>query len=429
MPDSTPAAPVLSAGVATAEERPIVTTTAAARAEALAGRPLETARVRLDSVDLLRGIVMVIMALDHVRDFFHHDALLFDPTNLSRTNTALFLTRWVTHFCAPVFVFLAGTGAFLSTQRGKTKAELSRFLLTRGLWLVVLELTVVRLGWTFNLDYTFNVGQVIWAIGWSMVALSVLIYLPLWAITAFGVGMIALHNAFDPFRAQSVGALSGVWATFHTGELTETYGGIRFFPMYPLIPWIGVMAVGYSFGHIFTLERERRKKILLYLGLGLTLLFVALRATNLYGDPRPWSQQGNALWTFFSFINCQKYPPSLLFLLMTLGPAIASLALLERVNLKPSALARPFIIFGRVPLFYYVIHLFVIHALAVVFAFIKYGSAIQEAFQTGRPPVDYGYNLPVVYLVWIGVVIALYPVCRWFANVKRRRKDAWLSYI
>ncbi|HKS28194.1 MAG TPA: heparan-alpha-glucosaminide N-acetyltransferase domain-containing protein [Pyrinomonadaceae bacterium] len=427
MPDSAPIAPVLSAGVAAVEERAAVIDV---RDEArVAVPPVVAARTRLDSVDLLRGLVMVIMALDHVRDFFHHDALLFDPTDLSRTNGALFLTRWVTHFCAPVFVFLAGTGAFLSTMRGKTKGELSRFLLTRGLWLVLLELTVVRLGWTFNLDYTFNVGQVIWAIGWSMVALSVLIYLPLWAITMFGVFMIAVHNAFDPFKAATAGAMSGVWAAFHTGELTETYGGIRFFPMYPLIPWIGVMATGYSFGQIFRLEAEKRRRVLLYLGLALTLLFVLIRATNLYGDPRPWSVQGNALWTFFSFINCQKYPPSLLFLLMTLGPAIASLAFFERVNLKPSALAAPFVVFGRVPLFYYVLHLFVIHGLAVGFAFIKYGSKLQDAFQTGRPPEDYGYSLPIVYLVWIGIILALYPICRWFAGVKRRRKEAWLSYI
>jgi uncharacterized membrane protein len=163
--------------------------------------------------------------------------------------------------------------------------------------------------------------------------------------------------------------------------------------------------------------------------MSLTLLFIILRATNLYGDPRPWTVQGNALWTFFSFINCEKYPPSLLYLLMTLGPAIASLSFLERVNDQPSKLAQPFIIFGRVPLFYYILHLYLIHTLAVVFAFIKYGSGIQDAFSSGRPPKDYGYNLPVVYLVWIGVVAALYPVCRWFANVKRRRKDAWLSYI
>jgi uncharacterized membrane protein len=420
-------APVLSAAVATEERRAAA---ALPRGDAATGgEPVLLARTRLDSVDLLRGIVMVIMALDHVRDFFHHDALLFNPTNLSKTNAALFLTRWVTHFCAPVFVFLAGTGAFLSTRRGKTRAEVSRFLLTRGLWLVLLELTVVRIGWTFDVNYTYNFGQVIWAIGWSMVALSVLIYLPLWAITAFGLIMIGLHNAFDPFRAQSAGVLSGVWATMHTGELTETYGGISFMPAYPLIPWIGVMAVGYSFGHLFTLERERRKKILLYTGLALTLLFIIIRATNLYGDPRPWTVQRNTLWTLFSFVNCEKYPPSLLYLLMTLGPAIALLSFFERVNLKPSRLAQPFVIFGRVPLFYYILHLYLIHTLAVVFALIKYGSSLREVFQTGRPPEGYGYSLLVVYLVWAGVILVLYPVCRWFASVKRRRKDAWLSYI
>ncbi len=421
------ASTTLSAGVATAEAEAILTSPKAA--EEVARQPVAVARPRLDSVDLLRGIVMVIMALDHVRDFFHHDALLFDPTDLSKTNTALFLTRWVTHFCAPVFVFLAGTGAFLSTRRGKTRGELSRFLLTRGLWLILLELTVVRVAWTFDVNYTYTFGQVIWAIGWSMVVLSALVYLPLWAITAFGALMIAVHNAFDSFKAASAGMLSGVWATLHTGEPTIALGSTQFLPMYPLIPWIGVMAVGYSFGQIFTLERESRKKILLYLGLGLTLLFVIIRATNLYGDPRPWEPQGNWLWTFFSFINCQKYPPSLLYLLMTLGPAIASLAFLERVNLKPSRLAQPFVVFGRVPLFYYILHLYLIHALAVAFAIIKYGPQLAEAFKIGRPPADYGYNLWVVYLVWLGVVVALYPVCRWLAGVKRRRRDAWLSYI
>jgi uncharacterized membrane protein len=426
MTKSVPASSMLSAAVATTEERHTFT---APRDEVFTGGPLAPARTRLDSVDLLRGIVMVVMALDHVRDYFHHDALLFNPTDLNKTNAALFLTRWVTHFCAPVFVFLAGTGAFLSTRRGKTRRELSRFLLTRGLWLVLLELTVVRVGWTFDFNYTYSFGQVIWAIGWSMVALSVLIYLPLWAITTFGVVMIAIHNAFDPFKAASAGVLSGVWATLHTGEMTRTFAGTMFAPAYPLIPWIGVMAVGYSFGQIFTLERERRKKILLYLGLGMTLAFVILRATNLYGDPGAWTVRQSTLWTIFSFINCEKYPPSLLYLLMTLGPAITVLSFFERVNLKPSRLAQPFIIFGRVPLFYYILHLYLIHALAVVFAFIKYGPAISQLFQNGRPPDNYGYNLGVVYLVWISVVLALYPICRWFAGVKRRRKDAWLSYI
>lgn len=426
MPDSAPTASVLSAGVSVIEEPVAV---AAIEEEAVARKPQTVARPRLDSVDLLRGIVMVLMALDHVRDFFHHDALFFDPTDLSKTNAALFLTRWVTHFCAPVFVFLAGTGAFLSTRRGKTRAELSRFLLTRGLWLVLLELTVVHVGWTFSFDLRNTFGQVIWAIGWSMVVLSVLVYLPPRVIAAFGIVMIAVHNAFDRVTAQSAGIFSGVWAVLHSGELTHAYGGINFFPAYPLIPWIGVMAAGYGFGQIYTVEQEKRKKILLYLGLGLTLAFIIIRATNLYGDPRPWSVRGSALFTFFSFINCQKYPPSLLYLLMTLGPAIVALSLFERLNVQPSRLAQPFIIFGRVPLFYYVIHLPLIHGLAVLFALIKYGPAISQAFQNGRPPEDYGYSLPVVYLIWIAVVLALYPVCRWFAGVKRRRKDAWLSYI
>jgi uncharacterized membrane protein len=422
--DSTTNRSTMSARVAVAEDA--LNAAAAVGDEAVTGQPV-TARPRLDSIDLLRGLVMVIMALDHVRDFFHQGAFLIDPTDLTKTNTALFFTRWITHFCAPVFVFLAGTGAFLSASRGKTKAELSRFLLTRGLWLIVLELTVIDLGWTFGVD-SFFVGQVIWAIGWSMIVLAFLIYLPVWAITAFGVVMIVAHNLFDPVQARSLGALSGLWAALHARELTETYGGIRLFTMYPLAPWVGVMAAGYGFGQLYLMGRERRRRLLLRLGLGLTLLFIILRAANFYGDPRPWSTQQNALYTFLSFINCEKYPPSLLFLLMTLGPAIIALALSERFNEHPAPLLRPLVVFGRVPLFYYILHIPLIHGLAVVFAIIKYGPAVSEAFKSG-PPADYGYGLPVVYMVWVGVVLALYPACRWFAGVKRRRKDAWLSYL
>jgi uncharacterized membrane protein len=416
---------MMSTGAAVAED--VLVTAAAVGDEAVTGRPVNV-RPRLDSIDLLRGLVMVIMALDHVRDYFHHDALLFDPTDLTKTNPALFFTRWITHFCAPIFVFLAGTGAFLSASRGKTKAELSRFLLTRGLWLIVLELTVVNLGWSFSLNTQF-VGQVIWAIGWSMIVLAVLIYLPLWAVTAFGVVMIATHNLFDSVSARELGAFSGLWAVLHSRELTETYGGVHLFTMYPLVPWIGVMAAGYGFGQVFRLERERRQKLMLHLGTELTLLFVILRAINVYGDPHPWSVQKNALFTFLSFINCEKYPPSLLFLLMTLGPAIIALALFERFNRRRNPALHPLVVFGRVPLFYYVIHIPLIHALAIVFAIVKYGPAVSELFKSGKPPEDYGYSLPVVYLIWVGVVLALYPVCRWFANAKRRRRDAWLSYL
>jgi uncharacterized membrane protein len=428
MQDSTIKRASVSAGVAVAEDALVAAV--AIGDEAARGQPTGVVRQRLDSVDLLRGLVMVIMALDHVRDYFHSDALLFDPTDLSKTNVALFFTRWVTHFCAPVFVFLAGTGAFLSASRGKTRAELSRFLLTRGLWLILLELTVVKLGWSFSFDTQFVV-QVIWAIGVSMIVLALLVHLPVWAITGFGVLMIATHNLFDPVQARSLGAFSGLWATLHSRELTETYGGIHVFTMYPLVPWIGVMAVGYGFGQLYLLERERRRRLMLRLGISLTLFFICLRAINIYGDPHPWTVQNSAVYTFLSFINCEKYPPSLLFLLMTLGPAIIALALFERFNRErvTPPLLQPLVVFGRVPLFFYIIHIPLIHALAIAFAFAKYGPALGDAFKSGRPPADYGYSLFVVYLIWVGVVLALYPVCRWFANVKRRRRDAWLSYL
>jgi uncharacterized membrane protein len=383
-------------------------------------------RKRLDSVDMLRGLVMVVMALDHVRDFLHEATPRFDPTDLSRTDTALFLTRWVTHFCAPVFVFLAGTGAFLSLSRGKTRGEASRFLLTRGLWLVLLELTVVRLAWTFDPTYSVTPGQVIWAIGWSMVALSVLIRLPAWAVGAFGVAVIALHNLLDPVQSATFGRLDWLWAILHTGEPFEVLQGRRFIPVYPLLPWVGVMAAGYGFGRVLLLGRERRHRLLLRLGVGLTLAFVALRASNLYGDPAPWLVQGTGVFTFLSFINTQKYPPSLLFLLMTLGPALLALRLFDR---EAGPASRPLVTFGRVPLFYYVLHLFLIQAVAVGFAVARYGRGLGEAFAGGRLPADYGYDLWVVYAVWLGVVAALYLPCRRFARLKQRRRDVWLSYL
>ncbi|CAN5569337.1 DUF1624 domain-containing protein [soil metagenome] len=390
-------------------------------------------RTRLYSVDLLRGLVMVIMALDHVRDFFHFGG--FDPTDLTKTNTALFMTRWVTHFCAPVFVFLAGTGAFLSTSRGKTKPELARFLLTRGLWLVILELTIVQFAWFFDYDYKYGSGAgVIWAIGWSMVALAVLVFLPTWAMTLFGVVMIATHNLFDGVRSESFGSFSWLWTILHSGGQLEIVPGVWFFVLYPLIPWIGVMAAGYGFGALLLFEHDKRRKWLLSIGSALPLAFIIIRAINFYGDPHPWSEQGSSLFTFFSFINFEKYPPSLLFLLVTLGLAIAALALFNRRR-EPGAFARALIIFGRVPLFYYILHLCLIHLLAVVFAYARYGQA-QFLFETPKPPAfpfnapeGYGYSLPVVYLVWLAVVLMLYPVCRWFAGVKRRRRDAWLSYL
>lgn len=387
------------------------------------------ARTRLDAVDLLRGLVMVIMALDHTRDFFHSGALLFDPTDLTKTTPALFFTRWITHFCAPVFVFLAGTGAFLSLSRGKTKPQLSWFLLTRGVWLIFLELTVVRFGWFFNLNLAdFVFVQVIWAVGWSMLALAALIYLPLWAAAAFGVSMIAGHNLLDRVGPESFGALGWLWRVLHVQGPIEHPSGFMFMVQYPLIPWIGVIAAGYSFGRLLLLEPARRQKILLWLGLGLTAAFVVLRAANFYGDPQPWSVQQKPLDTLLSFLNCQKYPPSLLFLLMTLGPAILLLPLLEQWT---GPLARFFVTFGRVPLFYYLLHIPLLHLLAIFFAYGRYGNQVFELAAGNQPPPGYGYALPVVYLVWIGaVVLLLHPASRWFAGVKERhRHSTWLSYL
>ena len=398
---------------------------AVAAGEAASTGGPEGARPRIESVDLLRGLVMVIMALDHAREYFHHATPLFDPTDLSRTTPALFLTRWVTHFCAPVFVFLAGTGAFLSGARGKTQGEVSRFLLTRGLWLLLLELTVIRLAWTFDPTYRVTPLQVIWAIGWSMVALSALVRLPAWAVTAFGAAMIALHNLLDPVAPASFGPLGWLWAILHTGGPLEPVPGRQFIALYPLTPWIGVMAAGYGCGQLLTLDGERRRRLLLRLGTGLTLGFVVLRALNLYGDPRPWAAQESGLFTFFSFINTQKYPPSLLFLLMTLGPSLVALRLFDR---GAGALSWPFVTFGRVPLFYYALHLYLIHALALSLAIARHGSRLGEAFVNGVPPY-FVYGLPTVYAVWIGVVVVLYFPCRWFAGLKRRRRDAWLSYL
>jgi uncharacterized membrane protein len=386
----------------------------------------ELTRPRLDSVDALRGIVMILMALDHTRGFFSNAT--FDPLNLAQTNPALFLTRWITHYCAPVFVFLAGTGAFLSTTRGKTKSELSWFLVTRGLWLVILELTVIKwTGWAFNFDLHSYGAAVIWAIGWSMVVLAGLVFLPVRFIALFGIVMIAVHNLFDYVRPADWGSFRWLWVILHQGR-----EGIEFLPRYtlgigyPLIPWIGVMAAGYAFGTILLRESNQRRKLIFGLGIALTLLFVLLRVSNVYGNPSPWSQQKTPLFTLFSILHCEKYPPSLLYLLMTLGPALIVLSILDR---GVPRLFQPVLVFGRVPLFYYLLHLPLIHGLAVVFAYARHGHAHGLYGTPGPRPDGYGYSLPLVYLIWIAVIVILYPVCRWFADLKRCRRDAWLSYF
>lgn len=382
---------------------------------------------RLDAVDLLRGLVMVIMALDHTRDFFHSEAFLYPPEDLTKTTPLLFFTRWITHFCAPVFVFLAGTGAFLSVARGKSKRQLSWFLTTRGLWLILLELTVVRLGWFPLAGVSFFILQVIWVLGVSMIVLAALVHLPVRAVAAVGLLMIATHNLLDRFTVQSAGSLGWLWRLLHVSAPWQPTSGLVVIVIYPLIPWIGVMAAGYAFGKLLLLEGARRRKVLLTLGLALTLAFIVLRATNLYGDPRPWGGQASATYNLLSFLNAQKYPPSLLFLLMTLGPAIALLPLLEGAR---GALARFLLTFGRVPLFFYLLHIPLIHLVSLAVDLARFRRPVFDTiFVNGQPPPGYGYTLAVVYLVWASVVLALYPLCRWFADVKRRRRDAWLSYL
>jgi uncharacterized membrane protein len=386
------------------------------------------ARPRLDSVDLLRGLAIVLMSLDHVREFL--SAAQINPTDPAQTTPALFFTRWVTHFCAPVFVFLAGAGAYLYRARGHSTGEVSWFLLTRGLWLVVLELTVVRLAWFFNFDYfSHSVGQVIWTIGWSMVALAGLVHLPVAAIATIGVLIIAFHNLFDPVAADSFGRWAWVWRFLHDGGPISPLNGVTIHVAYALLPWLGVMAAGYAFGAMFQLPASQRRSQILALGVTLSIAFVGLRYANVYGDPAPWAAQGALMRTVFSFLNLQKYPPSLLFLLMTLGPAMIFLAAVDDRPAGP--LGRMLVTFGRVPLFYYVVHLYVIHALAVGLIYWQHGETPDWlfSFPPGHAGEGYGYSLPVLYAIWFGIVAALYPLCRWFAGVKRRSSAAWLSYL
>jgi uncharacterized membrane protein len=374
---------------------------------------------RVASIDILRGLVMVLMALDHVRDFFT-DAH-FDPLDLTQTNGPLFLTRWITHFCAPTFVLLAGVSAYL-TGRSCSRAELSRFLLTRGLWLVVLEVTLMSLVWTFNVRYDHGLFlQVIWAIGVSMIVLAALVHLPVGEIAAYSLLIIFGHNLLDDLDPQRFGSWAPLWSLLHVSEPIP-----HAFVAYPLVPWIAVMSLGYCIGSLFDLERERRKQWFVYLGAASLTVFVLLRATNVYGDPADWSLQSTTVRTLLSFVDVHKYPPSLQYLLLTLGTALLLLAALETARGKFSEVLRTF---GRVPLFFYVLHIALAHLAAGVIALaMGYGTALlTDDFM--QVPQQWGFGLPVIYLAWLLVVATLYPACRWFAAVKRRRDDWWLSYL
>jgi uncharacterized membrane protein len=392
-------------------------------------RPEPAQQKRVDAVDILRGAIMVVMALDHVRDFLAAPAA---PTNLATTTPALFFTRWITHFCAPVFSLLTGVGARLALGR-RSRGELARFLWTRGLWLIVLDTVVARcLIYQFNVDFQLTVLDVLWALGWSMIALAALIYLPVAWVAVIGAVLVAGHDLVDNVRPERLGALAPVWRILHVpGPLTSAPDS-AVFVAYPLIPWIGVMALGSCLGAVYAWPAERRRALLVRLGGALTASFLVLRAWNAYGDPARWMIGETPVFTVLSFLNTTKYPPSLLFLLMTLGPALLALAAAEAP--MPRWLA-PVRTIGRVPLFYFLVHFALIHVAAVVICALRFGT-IHEMFESPRIsrypvtfPPGWGFGLAGTYAAWIAVVIAMYPLCRWYAGVKQRHGEGWLGYL
>jgi uncharacterized membrane protein len=396
-------------------------------------------RQRVDSIDLLRGIVMVIMLLDHTRDYFSAEAFQFDPTDLSKTSVALFFTRWITHFCAPTFFFLAGTGAYLRQARGATAADMSRFLVSRGLWLILLELTVIRWGISGDfLPHGAYALQTIWALGVSMIVLGAMVHLPLKVVGALSLTMIAVHNAFDGVHVASClpgqppcGAGDVAIRLLHVSGPIVLPHGIFLLALYPLIPWLGVMAAGYVFGKLYTLDAETRRRALIRLGGGIVVLFVVLRATNLYGDPAKWSvQPRGAAFTLLSFLNTTKYPPSLLYLCMTIGPGILLLAFMERE--RRGGLGRALVTYGRVPMLFYMLQWLYAHGAAFVgWTMAGKNTAPLHVLQNTPPEAlkGAGFSLPVVYAFWLLGVLLIYPLCKWFAEVKKRRADWWLSYL
>lgn len=388
-------------------------------------------RQRIASIDVLRGIVMVIMALDHTRDFFHIAGATDQPTNMATTTLPLFFTRWITHFCAPVFLFLSGIAAFLNGRK-KTRSALSGFLLKRGLWLVLVEITVVSLVLTLNPYYNLIFLIVFWAIGVSMILLSVLIWLPYRVLLALGLVLFFGHNLLDFPEAALKGSLPLFWAIVHGRAAVIPLNATHTILIgYSFLPWTGLMILGYCCGRLFTNNRDPilRKRVLLYTGGGLFLLFILLRIINVYGDPVPWSEQKSQVITFLSFMNANKYPPSLIFCCMTIGPALVMLALIENTN---SRLTRFFSVYGAVPMFYFVLHLLLIRIICVALFFAE-GYPVTMAFSTTAPlgfrPAAFGYQLWIVYLIWLMVVLAMYPLCKKYGRFKETKQYWWLSYL
>jgi uncharacterized membrane protein len=388
---------------------------------------------RITSIDLLRGFVILLMALDHVRMYFGEGTWYAEPTNLATTTPLLFFTRWITHFCAPVFVFLAGTSAYLSGTKRSSVSELSRFLFTRGLWLIFVELVIVNFAWTFDITYSFHILQVIWAIGISMAVLSALVYLPDKFILAIGLLLVFGHNLLDGITVAGSTFTDLLWYTLHQPNFIVLASGNVINFVYPVLPWIGLMALGYMAGRMYKSDFDpiKRRQILLWAGIISISLFIFLRGFNLYGEQKTWSEQSTAIYTILSFLNTTKYPPSLQFLLMTMGPALFFLAVSEKTQ---NRITLPIITFGRVPFFFYIIHLYLIHALAALYlvyqghewnAYVISAEEIMSG-RLGR----FGVSLDTVYVIWIIVVVMLYPLCGWYMAYKESYPEKrWLSYI
>ena len=394
--------------------------------------PINTDRIQ--SIDFLRGLVMIIMALDHVRAYFHFDTFMFSPTDLERTSIAMFGTRLITHLCAPTFIFLSGTSAYFIAQR-KTLEETSMFLLTRGLWLVVLQVSIIQFGWNFDPGFHYTSSNIISTIGFCMMLLALLIHLPFKAILVTGLGLIALHNTLDNISFESGSIKDIVWSFLHRRNDYIT-GAYYFRFLYPIIPWIGVMAAGFCFGRLYDQRyfNEKKKTLLLQLGSLSLIAFVILRGLNNYGDPTPWTEQQKAGFTILSFLNVEKYPPSLLFLCLTLGVSLVILGLLEGKNLDR---VRPITLFGKVALFYYIAHIYTIHLLALVTVSLMGYPWQTMIFLEGphnyaHPLIkgNFGFGLGVTYLIWISVVCFLYPLCVYWNSFKISNKTKWwVSYV
>ena len=400
-------------------------------ATAIQSPVIKVKTLRIESIDLLRGLVMIIMALDHVRDYFHAQAFLYNPVDLSQTSVSIFFTRWVTHFCAPVFVFLAGTSAFLVGER-KGKRELSAFLLKRGIWLLVLEFTIINFSWFFNFKFSLLALTVIWALGIGMIILSAAIHLPYKAIFAIGLAIVLGHNLLDGVHVEGGGAGWILWSLLHENPAFPL-GNFIIYIGYPILPWTGIMFLGYCFGKLYGKNADplERQKILLRLGIGLTVAFVVIRLVNIYGDPSAWSTQATPVFTFLSFLNVTKYPPSLLYVLVTLGPALIFLSFAENFRGK---IAGYITALGRVPMFYYILHLYLIHIIGTIAALatgFELSDMVFSTWVTDSPNLKgYGFSLPVVYGVWVFVVLSLFPLCLWYDRYKTSHREKWyLSYL